>query len=37
LGEKVSQELKEPLHKALQMLLSQFWCLWFCYDKCFWN
>ncbi|XP_073932522.1 bcl-2-like protein 13 isoform X5 [Castor canadensis] len=23
LGEKVSQELKEPLHKALQMLLSQ--------------
>ncbi|XP_033616643.1 bcl-2-like protein 13 isoform X7 [Fukomys damarensis] len=26
-GERVSQELKEPLHKALQMLLSQFWCL----------
>ncbi|KAM7114205.1 bcl-2-like protein 13 isoform 16-T21 [Molossus nigricans] len=24
LGERVSQELKEPLHKALQVLLSQF-------------
>nr|XP_005610877.1 bcl-2-like protein 13 isoform X4 [Equus caballus]XP_008530836.1 PREDICTED: bcl-2-like protein 13 isoform X3 [Equus przewalskii] len=27
LGEKVSQELKEPLQKALQMLLSQALCL----------
>uniref|UniRef100_A0A2K5C0V0 BCL2 like 13 n=1 Tax=Aotus nancymaae TaxID=37293 RepID=A0A2K5C0V0_AOTNA len=27
LGEKVSQELKEPLHKALHMLLSQALCL----------
>ncbi|XP_033088909.1 bcl-2-like protein 13 isoform X7 [Trachypithecus francoisi] len=27
LGEKVSQELKEPLHTALQMLLSQALCL----------
>ncbi|XP_074247156.1 bcl-2-like protein 13 isoform X4 [Saimiri boliviensis] len=27
LGEKVSQELKEPLHKALHVLLSQALCL----------
>ncbi|XP_013375632.1 PREDICTED: bcl-2-like protein 13 isoform X2 [Chinchilla lanigera] len=37
LGERVSQDLKEPLRKALQMLLSQSWCLWFCYDRCFWS
>ncbi|XP_062050444.1 bcl-2-like protein 13 isoform X8 [Lepus europaeus] len=37
LGDKVSQELKEPLHTALQVLLSQFWCLWFCSEKCFSN
>ncbi|XP_032761655.1 bcl-2-like protein 13 isoform X3 [Rattus rattus] len=27
LGERVSQDLSEPLQKALQTILSQFWCL----------